>query len=308
MTFVYKADPKRAATWGRVFAQGMPDTAFRVWPDVGDPAQVRFLAAWLPPEDLAGTFPNLEVLFSVGAGVDQLNLEQLPSHVRLVRMVEPALVATMCEYVSFAVIALHRDLPLYLSQQRGRVWQEHRVRAPGASRVGVMGMGMLGRAALAQLRGLGFDCAGWSRSPREEAGVRCYTGAAELDEFLARTDILVCLLPLTDSTRRILGRPLFERLPAGAALINVGRGGHLVERDLLDALDTRQLRAAVLDVCDEEPPAANHPFWTHPKIWLTPHIASTTQPESAAQAVLANLARYARGEAMDGQVDPQRGY
>jgi glyoxylate/hydroxypyruvate reductase len=308
MTFVYKADPKRAAIWARMFAQGMPDTAFRVWPDVGDPAQVRFLAAWLPPEDLARTFPNLEVLFSVGAGVDQLNLEQLPSHVRLVRMVEPALVATMCEYVSFAVLALHRDLPLYLSQQRGRVWQEHHVRPPGASRVGVMGTGMLGRAALAQLRGLGFDCAGWSRSQREEPGVRCYTGAAELDDFLARTDILVCLLPLTDNTRGILGRSLFKTMPTGAALINVGRGGHLVERDLLEALNTGQLRAAVLDVCNEEPPAADHPFWTHPKIWLTPHIASTTQPESAAQAVLANLARYVRGEAMDGQVDPRRGY
>jgi glyoxylate/hydroxypyruvate reductase A len=297
MTFVYKADPKRAATWAQLFARRLPQLPFRVWPDIGDPQQVRFLAAWLPPDELAATFPNLEVLFSVGAGVDQLNLAQIPEHVQLVRMIEPALVATMAEYVSFAVIALHRDMPLYLSQQRECVWREHRVRAPGASRVGVLGTGMLGSAVLAQLRALGFDCAGWSRS----SGI-------ELDAFLARTDILVCLLPLTDGTRGILDRRLFDRLPEGAALINVGRGGHLVERDLLDALDRGRLRAAIVDVCENEPPAPDHPFWRHPKIWLTPHIASTTQPESAAEAVLANLARYERGEAMHGFVDRTRGY
>src|SRR5205823_7236311 len=191
--------------------------------------------------------------------------------IRLVRMIEPALVATMAEYVSFAVIALHRDMPLYLAQQRERVWREHRVRPPGASRVGVMGMGMLGGAALAQLRALGFDCAGWNRSRREEPGVRCYAGEAELGEFLARTDILVCLLPLTDGTRGILNARLFAALPEGAALINVGRGGLLVEADLLDALDRGRLRAAVLDVCEAEPPPVAHPFWHHSKVWLTPH-------------------------------------
>jgi glyoxylate/hydroxypyruvate reductase A len=308
MSFVYKADPKRAATWERLFAQHQPGLPFRTWPEVGDPKDVRFLAAWLPPDDLGATFPNLEVLFSVGAGVDQLQLEHIPRHVQLVRMIEPALVATMAEYVAFAVIALHRDMPLYLAQQRERVWREHRVRPPGASRVGVMGMGMLGRAALAHLRALGFDCAGWNRSQRDEPGVRCHAGEGELDAFLARTDILVCLLPLTDGTRGILSRRIFEALPQGAAVINVGRGGHLVERDLLDALDTGRLRAAILDVCECEPPAQDHPFWTHPKIWLTPHIASTTQPESAAEAVLANLARYARGETMHGLVDRKRGY
>lgn len=297
MTLVYKADPKRGAIWAELFARHAPRLPFRIWPDVGDPKQVRFLATWLPPDDLAATFPNLEVLFSVGAGVDQLNLALIPDHVKLVRMIEPALVATMAEYVSFAVIALHRDMPLYLQQQRDRVWREHRVRAPGASRVGILGMGLLGAAALAQLRTLGFDCVGWSRSSGED-----------LAAFLARTDILVCLLPLTDGTRGILDRRLFDLLPSGAALVNVGRGGHLVEADLIDALDRGHLRAAVLDVSETEPPPPDHPFWHHPKIWLTPHIASTTQPESAVQALLANLARYERGEPMDGLVDKRKGY
>jgi glyoxylate/hydroxypyruvate reductase len=147
------------------------------------------------------------------------------------------------------------------------------------------------------LRQLGFECEGWSRS--------C---AVELDAMLARTDILVCLLPLTDDTRGILNSRLFDTLPEGAAVINVGRGGHLVEADLLAALDRGQLRAAVLDVCETEPLPSHHAFWDHPKIWLTPHIASTTQPESAAQAVLANLRRYQGGEAMDGVVDKRKGY
>jgi glyoxylate/hydroxypyruvate reductase A len=295
MAFVYKADPDRAAVWAQLFARRAPQLRFREWPDVGDPKDVRFLAAWLPPDDLATAFPNLEVLFSVGAGVDQLNLAQIPGRVKVVRMIEPALVATMAEYLSFAVIALHRDMPLYLGQQRERVWREHRVRPPGASRVGVMGTGLLGAAAIERLRSLGFDCAGWNRR-------------VDLDSFLAPTDILVCLLPLTDSTRGILDRRLFDALPEGAALINAGRGGHLVEADLLDALDRGHLRAAILDVCETEPPEEDHPFWRHPKIWLTPHIASTTQPESAVEAVLANVARYERGEPMLGLVDRYRGY
>lgn len=308
MSFVYKADPARAEIWSSLFKQHLPDMPLHIWPDVPRPQEVRFLAAWLPPDDLARRFPNLEVLFSVGAGVDQLALLQLPPQVKVVRMIEPALVASMAEYVSFAALALHRDMPVYLAQQRAAEWRELRVRPPGSSRVGVMGMGMLGTAALGQLRSLGFDCAGWNRSPRELAGVRCFTGAEGLQPFLARTDILVCLLPLTEDTRGILDRELFAALPQGAALVNVGRGGHLVEADLLEALDAGQLRAAMLDVCATEPLPADAPLWSHPKIWITPHIASTTQPESAVEAVLANLRRHARGEPLVGQVDPSRGY
>jgi len=308
VAFVYKADPKRAAIWQQLFARHAPDIPFSIWPDVGDAKAVRFLAAWLPPDNLASTFPNLEVLFSTGAGVDQLNLDRIPGQVKLVRMIEPALVATMAEFVGFAVTALHRDIPLYLSQQRECIWHEHRVRAAGASRVGVMGLGMLGTAAIARLQQLGFDCAAWNRSRRDVPGVSCFNGVEGLHAFLSRTEILVCLLPLTDSTRGILDVRVFAALPEGAAVINVGRGGHLVEEDLLASLDSGHLRAAVLDVCEAEPPPARHPFWNHPKIWLTPHIASTTQPKSAVEAVLANLRRHQRGEAMEGLVDTRRGY
>jgi glyoxylate/hydroxypyruvate reductase A len=308
MAFLYKGPAQRGAIWAEQFARKLPHVPFRSWPDVGDASQVRFLAAWEPPPRLAETFPHLEVLFSVGAGVDQFEFAALPADLTVVRMVEPGLTACMCEYVSWAVLSLHRQMPLYLHQQRGGQWLEHAVRPARTRRVGVMGMGTLGRAALGQLRQLGFDCAGWNRSRRSEPGVRCYAGAAELDEFLARTDILVCLLPLTPDTRGILSRRVFDALPEGAALVNAARGGHLEAGDLLAALESGRLSAAILDVCEPEPLPQGHAFWNHPRIWLTPHIASATQAETAGEALVDNLRRHEAGLPLEGVVDRSRGY
>lgn len=309
MTFLYKADPERGAEWARLFADKAPDLPFRLWPDIGDPAAVRYLAAWMPPDDLANRFPNLDILFSVGAGVDQFDVSRLPPKLPVVRMVESGIVEGMVEYVTLATLALHRDLIDYIGQQRARVWQPIRLRPAARRRVGVLGLGMLGTAVLDRLRSFGFDCAGWSRSPRSIDGMRrSFAGDGELPDFLARTDILICLLPLTDATRGILNRDLFARLPEGAALVNSGRGGHLVEADLIAALDSGQLSAAVLDVADAEPPASDHPFWTHPRILLTPHIASMTQPDTAVSVVLDNIRRHRAGEPLLGLVDRARGY
>ena len=308
MTFLYKGPAQRGAIWADQFARRMPQLPFLAWPETGDPAQVRYLAAWEPPPQLAETFPNLEILFSVGAGVDQFDFAALPSHLTVVRMVEPGLTACMCEYVSWAALSLHREMPRYLNQQRNGLWKEHPIRPASTRRVGVMGMGQLGRAALAQLRQLGFDCAGWNRSRRNEPGVRCYAGEPELNAFLARTDILACMLPLTPETRGILGKRVFDALPQGAAIVNAARGGHLVQEDLLAALDSGQLSAAILDVCEPEPPPQGHAFWDHPRIWLTPHIASATQAETAADALLDNLRRHQAGLPLEGVVDRSRGY
>jgi glyoxylate/hydroxypyruvate reductase A len=308
MTFVYKADPVRGAEWARLFARKAPDMPFRTWPDTGDPVQVRYLAAWVMPAGLAATFPNLELLFCVGAGVDQLDLSAVPETIPIVRMIEPHLVGGMVEYVTLSVLALHRDWLAYAAHQRQRRWQPLPVLTPGKRRVGVMGLGVLGRAVLEKLRGFGFPCAGWSRSPRDLEGIDCYAGEDALAAFLARTDILVCLLPLTESTRGILDRHLFEALPRGAALINVGRGAHLVQDDLLRALDEERLSAAILDVTDPEPLPPEHPLWTHPRVVVTPHIASETQPETAVDAVLDNIRRHRRGEPLVGLVDRERGY
>jgi glyoxylate/hydroxypyruvate reductase A len=308
MSFVYKSDPVRGRQWAEVFAREAPQLPFHIWPDISDPAAVRFLAAWEPPPNILEVFPNLEVLFSSGAGVDQFDFATLPPELPVVRMVEPGIIHGMVEYVSWAVLALHRDMLHYQRQQRHALWKTVPVRPASQCRVGVLGLGSLGQAALAQLRSFGFDCAGWSRSRHAVDGVQCFAGADELPAFLARTNILVCLLPLTDETRGFLNAALFAQLPHGAGLVHVGRGPHLVQHDLLAALAQGQLADAVLDVTDPEPLPPEHPFWQHPNIWLTPHIASMTQPHSAAQVVLDNLRRFEAGEAMVGRVDRTRGY
>jgi len=307
-TFLYKSDPVRGRQWAEVFARRRPDVDFRIWPDIGDPAQVRFLAAWEPPHDMAERFPNLQVLFSSGAGVDQFDFAALPPALPVVRMVEPGIVRGMVEYVTHAVLGLHRNMPQYQRQQDEGVWKPLPVLPAGERRIGVLGLGSLGQAALAQLVALGFDCAGWSRSRHAVDGVQCHAGADELPAFLARTDILVCLLPLTDSTRGFLDARLFSLLPAGAGLVHVGRGPQLVDAHLLAALASGQIGDAVLDVTDPEPLPPEHAFWRHPRIRLTPHIASMTQPLSAAEALLDNLARFEAGEPMVGLVDRARGY
>ena len=308
MTFLYKSDPVRGAVWAELFARERPDLPFRIWPDIGDPREVRYLAAWQPPEELTAQFPNLEVLFSTGAGVDHFDFSVIPETLPVVRMIESGIIDGMVEYVTLAVLSIHRDWRTYLDQQRERSWQAHRVYPASSRRVGVLGLGVLGRAVLERLCGFGFSCAGWSRSPQQIKGVECYAGPDGLQQFLARTDIIICLLPLTDSTRGILAKPLFDQLPRGAPVINVGRGGPLVQQDLRQALDEGKLGNAILDVCEPEPLPSDHPFWTHPKITLTPHIASMTQPETAVEAVLDNIHRHRKGLPMAGLVDRTRGY
>jgi glyoxylate/hydroxypyruvate reductase A len=307
-SFLYKSDPVRGRVWAEVFRAQAPHIDFRIWPDVGDPEQVRFLAAWVPPDDLAKQFPQLKVLFSSGAGVDQFDLQALPADLPVVRMVEPGIVAGMVEYVTHAVLDLHRNMPQYRRQQQQANWRPLQVRPAGDRRVGVLGLGSLGQAVLAHLKALGFDCAGWSRSQHHIDGVQCHVGSDGLADFLARTDILVCLLPLTDATRGFLNAKLFAQLPQSAGLVHVGRGPQLVDADLLAALDKGQIGDAILDVMEPEPLPASHPFWSHERIALTPHIASMTHPLSAARVVLENLRRFESGEPMVGLVDRQRGY
>lgn len=308
MTVLYKANMVRGAEWAAFFAERAPDVPFRLWPDIGDPADVRYLVAWVPPDDIATTFPNLELVISVGAGVDQFDATKLPAHLPLVRMLEPGIAETMVEYVTMAVLALHRDLLDFIRQQKEQVWREIRITPAKRRRVGVMGLGQLGQAVLERLKPFGFPLSGWNRSPREIDGVTCYAARDALPDFLGQSDILICLLPLTDETRGILNADLFARLPRGASLVNVGRGPHLVEADLLAALDSGTLSGAVLDVADREPLPEGHPFWSHPRILLTPHNASMTTPDTAVDFVLDVIARHRRGEELPGRVDRARGY
>jgi glyoxylate/hydroxypyruvate reductase A len=308
MTLLYKASAERAQLWAGAFAQQAPQLPFRIWPDIGDPSEVEYLLVWQPPARIVETFPNLKLIFSAGAGVDQLDFTTIPPDIPVVRMLDPGIAESMAEFVSFAVLALHRNVVDFIDQQRNRIWRELQVRAASGRPVGVLGLGQLGQASLEKLRAFGFPLLGWNRSPRELPGVTCFTGDEQLPSFLAQTDILVCLLPLTDATRGMLNARLFSMLPRGAALVNVGRGGHLVERDLLEALEAGQLSAAVIDVLQSEPPLPDHPFWTHPRILMTPHIASMSRPDTAATFVLKTIDKHRTGQPIDGLVVRNRGY
>lgn len=308
MALLYKADPQRGERWRQLFATHAPDIEFRQWPNIGDPADIHYLAAWQAPEDLATLLPNLKALLAISAGVDQLNLATLPAHLTVARMLDPGITEGMCEYATWAVLSLHRDMLLYRNQQQAGQWQAHTLVPASQRRVGLMGLGQQGRAIAQRLRALGFAVSGWARSEHQLDGVDCFAGTAQLPAFLGQCDILICLLPLTEHTRGILDAELFAQLPQGAALINMGRGAHLNETDLLVALANGQLSGAVLDVLAHEPAPPEHPFWQHPRIVLTPHIAAMTQPDSAFVVLLDNIRRHQRGESLVGQIDRADGY
>ena len=308
MALLYKADPIRGAEWKALVEARAPGLPVHIWPETGDPANIRYLAVWQPPADMLTLFPNAEIVFSVGAGVDQFDFSALPAHVPLIRMIEPGITQGMVEFVTLAVLSLHRHLPDYIADKAAARWEQIRLVPAAARRIGILGLGRLGEAAFRKLAGFGFAMSGWNRSPREIDGITCHSGEEALPGFIAGCDILVCMLPLTPETRGILNRDLFEHLPAGAGLVNAGRGGHLVQDDLLEALGSGRISSAFLDVTDPEPLPQGHPFWAHPRILLTPHVASMTRPETAVDFVLETIERHRKGLPLEGLVDRSRGY
>jgi glyoxylate/hydroxypyruvate reductase A len=255
--------------------------------------------------------PRLRLVQSVGAGVDHIMADpHLPPQLPVCRIVDPQMAAGMRAYVAWAVIQQQRGLDRCMDNAAAHRWQDLPVVAPGSHRVGIAGLGTLGLACAEALRAIGYQVCGWSRNPRPDtaSGVATYHGPGQLGSFLAGCDTLVCLLPLTPETRGFLCADVFARLPHGAHLINVGRGEHLVEADLLAALATGQLASATLDAFAQEPLPAAHPFWAHPGIVVTPHIATRTDIAVIAQQTLDNLAMIKRGLHPPNLIDRRRAY
>ncbi len=297
--------------WHAAFAEFSPGLEVRNWsdPDV-DPACVEYVMVWEPEHNRLATFPNLRMVCSAAAGIDHiLSDPSLPKHLPLVRLVTADQSQRMGDYVCWAALSLLRRIPEILVGQRERGFDTALTgEAAPDTRVGVMGLGAMGARSAVMLAGLGFQVAGWSGGAKKIPGVQDFVGDADLAAFLARTDILVCLLPLTPATTGIVRAETIAQLPKGAGVINAGRGRHVVDADLIAALDSGHLAGAVLDVFDPEPLPKEHPYWEHPKVIVTPHVASFGSRRVRARHIAGVIAAFERGESFPGLYDPVRGY
>jgi glyoxylate/hydroxypyruvate reductase A len=300
--------------WVERFTRHLPGREIVVLGEEFNREKVRYVATWGPKPGSLDHLPNLEAIFSLGAGVDHLmGYPGLPD-VPIVRVAQDDLTHRMSEYMVMHCLMYLREHARFAEAQRAKRWEQDRSPPIAADiRVGIMGFGVLGQDAAYKLKVMGFDVAGWSRTPKAVDGFTIYSGASGLDEFLARTDILISLVPLTPDTRGILNRNLFRKLArdgrlGGPILINAGRGGLQVEADILACLDDGTLKAATLDVFETEPLPEESPLWTHPRITITPHNSAVSEPEATARYIAAQIRRYEAGEPFQNVVDRVRGY
>lgn len=295
--------------WRAMLQAVFPDLEFRVWPATGDPDDIDVALVWKPPPGLLKHLPNLRLIASLGMGVDHIFSDpELPPAVPVTRIVDNDMAAQMAQYMVHGALDHIRSMEHYRRAQARGEWSPLPLADTALIPVGILGLGVLGQAAAHAFRALGFPVRAWTRRARTLDGVEVFSGPTAFGPFLADTRVLVCLLPLTGDTRGILCGDTFSQLPQGAFLINAARGDHLVETDLLWALDRGHLAGAQLDVFAHEPLAAGHPFWKHPRVRVTPHVAALTNPRTAAAQVIDNIRRLRAGEPLLHVVDPQRGY
>jgi glyoxylate/hydroxypyruvate reductase len=309
VAILFKTSSAAMARWLPHLPAAFSDWDIRYWPEIGNRADIDYALVWHPELGLLASLPNLKLIVSLGAGIDHILRDpDSPGGVPILRLVDPHMTLAMSEYIVLQVLRLHRQDIDYRAQQAAGEWRERTQPNAAQRRIGILGFGTLGQAAGRALRSLGFDVAGWGRTEKTVPDFSTYAGSTGLDEMLARSDILVCLLPMTLETENILDAGLFARLPRSAGLVNAGRGRHLVEADLLEALDSGQLSAAVLDVFREEPLPPAHPFWRHKRIVVTPHVAADTHPPTALPIIAAAIRDFEAGRPVANLVDPARGY
>ena len=308
MSFLIVAPTIRTRAWEKQIRKTAPDADLRVWPDTGDPDRVTFALCWKHPHGVLNRFEKLGCIASMGAGVDHILTDPELPQVPIVRVVDPSMARSMTEYLLLAVLNRLRHFDLYRRDQMERSWRQRIPLQAADMRIGIMGLGELGSHAARAFCSLGFPVSGWSRTRKTIEGVDTFAGDAGFGEFLSGLNVLICLLPLTKDTRGILNRETFAGLPDGAFLINSARGDHLVEQDLIEALDEGKLSGACLDVFRNEPLPAEHPFWGRPEIVVTPHISSLTNPKAVCPQIVENYRRLTDGRPLLHLVDRERGY
>lgn len=307
MLFYSKFDD--AEDWRENLQRAIPGLDFRVDPDVGDPAEIESAMVWKAPPGELRKYPNLRLIVNIGAGVDHIvKDETLPPDIPIVRLVDPEMSRMMAQYVMLAVLRYHRDFPAFEKAQRDGRWHYIHPRETATCSVGIMGLGHLGTLAASELLRQGFRVSGWSRTPKTVEGVATFHGREQLKDFLARTDILVLMMPHTAETESIVGRDVLYALPRGAKLINVGRGQLVDDDALVAAIRDGQIGGATLDVFRTEPLPPGHPFWELEQVTITPHLASIAVPRSASAQIADNLRRLREGRPLLNVVDRARGY
>ncbi|MDR5589498.1 glyoxylate/hydroxypyruvate reductase A [Christiangramia sp. SM2212] len=300
---------KDPENWVNALKNQHPGMNVYVYPEDHDTEEVEFALSWNHPRGLYKNYPNLKVIASMGAGVDHiLSDSALPEGVEITKVVDDTLTEDMGDFVLSQVMNHIRGLHHYVKSQNKKEWEKFQYKRPQDTTVGIMGLGVLGNAVADKLHKNFFKVNGWSRTEKNCENVKSYFGKDQLEEFLQNSEILVCLLPLTEDTENILNADLFDMLPEGAYVINVGRGEHLVEHDLMEMIDNGHLSGASLDVFREEPLPDEHPFWEHTKINITPHIASLTMPESVVPQIAENYDRMKEEEPLKNKVELDKGY
>ena len=298
------------ARWKKALEQALGPLDFRsVKNGLGNLDDIDVALAWKPEHGLLATMKNLKMVVSLGMGVDHLLADnRVPSGVAITRIVDDGLIGQMSEYAIYWALHYHRDMDKYAIHEKAGTWKVEPFADTIDRRVGIMGLGTIGQDTAQKFNALGFPTAGWSRSPKSVPGVESFHGEDGLVKFLARTDILVNVLPLTRETHGILNAKTLSGLPKGAYVINMGRGGHTVDADVIAALDSGHLNGVALDVFTTEPLPKEHPYWMHPKVRVTPHIAGATNPRTAAPGVIENIKRVRTGQPLINAVDPKTGY
>ncbi len=300
---------KDPENWEKALKNQHPGMNVFVYPEDHDKEEVEFALTWNHPRGLFKNYPNLKVIASMGAGVDHiLSDEALPEGIQITKVVDDTLTEDMGDFVLSQVMNHIRSLHYYVKAQKEKKWEKFQYKRPQDIKVGIMGLGVLGNEVADKLHKNFFQVYGWSRTEKSCDHVTSYHGKDQLEEFLNNSEILVCLLPLTEETENILNADLFDMLPEGAYVINVARGEHLVEHDLIKMIDNGHLSGASLDVFREEPLPEEHPFWDHEKINITPHIASLTKPESVAGQIAENYDRMKDEEPLKNKVEKEKGY
>ena len=309
MAVLFLCDIEDAETWIERFRAALPEEEIRVFPEVGDRAAIDIALVAKPPAGELAKLPGLKLICSLWAGVDGLLRDPtFPRQVTLARLVDPYMTQAMSESALAHVMAAHRQLHTYRAQQAAGEWRMLQQPRSHDRRVGMLGLGALGTDAALKLKALGFDVAGWSRQPKSVPGIESFAGLDKLEAFLARTEILVCLIPLTVETRGLMNAKAFAALPRDAFVINLARGPLIVDHDLLAALDSGHLSGAVLDVFHAEPLPADHPYWRHPKVQITPHIAAISDVRSVVDVIADNIRGFRAGQPVRSRVDLTAGY